>query len=421
LNNGEAIRDIKGIAEGTFDNTSIALSRLKAQSHTLEGLREKLADVPNHIRGLQELQLKANHSVHFVSEQLNTKSETMSSKSSVAHAEIVEMLRDIRLQVQPYVVDNAIPSYASSSSGSIANAGKSITSGCSPIRLSPVNHPGLTPGGKQTSCDEGSYNADSISSQELADRIDRLCSLASKKPGSVTSQEAESVIDDLDYFLDVIGRQDRSSMRFRGTKRKTRDSSHDPRVLPNMTDVAVKRIRRVLAPSQTFNIGKSVARRRTGLAGGMRTQHVASRVYEVQAATIVISHSTKRPQLTAGSAGGQRKAKLDPDGETLSEMFEGTITLQFPKKPHRKKLNVSFHQRVTSWGTSIITPAISFHSMRPMGSEVFNIAAYGDVQELIELLQGADASLSDCDPEGRSLLHVSDTDHGRKTQETHEG
>lgn len=396
----------------------MTLSGLDVQSHTLEQLQEKLAEVPNQIRGSQELQLQATESV---GDQLNTKFEALSSKSSVAYAEIVEMLRDIRLQFQPYVVDNAIPSYASSSSGSIASAGKSITSGRSPIRLSPVNHPGLIPGGKQTSCNKASYNADSISSQELADRIDRLCTLASKKPGLVTSQEAESVIDDLDCILDVIGKQDRCSTRSRGTKRKTRDSSQDPSVLPNMTDVAVKRIRRVLAPSQTFNIGKSVAHRRTGLARGTITQHVASRVYEVQGATIVISHSTKRPQLAARSAGGQTEAKFDPDGETLSEMFGGTITLQCPEKPHRKKLNVSFHQRVTSWGTSMFTPAISFHSMRPMGSEVFNIAAYGDVQELIELLQGVDASLSDCDPEGRSLLHVSDTDHGRKTQETHEG
>jgi len=44
--------------------------------------------------------------------------------------------------------------------------------------------------------------------------------------------------------------------------------------------------------------------------------------------------------------------------------------------------------------------------MIPFNSEIFDIIENEDVHKLTELLNKGAASLTDCDPEGRSLLHV---------------
>jgi hypothetical protein len=50
---------------------------------------------------------------------------------------------------------------------------------------------------------------------------------------------------------------------------------------------------------------------------------------------------------------------------------------------------------------------ITYQAMIPNDSEVFKIAGWGEVKELIELLVKGTASLTDRDEEGRSLLNVS--------------
>jgi hypothetical protein len=51
--------------------------------------------------------------------------------------------------------------------------------------------------------------------------------------------------------------------------------------------------------------------------------------------------------------------------------------------------------------------AITYQAMIPNDSEVFKIASFGEVKELIQLLERSTASLTDRDEEGRSLLNVS--------------
>jgi hypothetical protein len=49
---------------------------------------------------------------------------------------------------------------------------------------------------------------------------------------------------------------------------------------------------------------------------------------------------------------------------------------------------------------------ITYQAMIPDDSEVFEIAGFGKVEDLIKLLRNGDASLTDRDEEGRSILNV---------------
>jgi hypothetical protein len=49
---------------------------------------------------------------------------------------------------------------------------------------------------------------------------------------------------------------------------------------------------------------------------------------------------------------------------------------------------------------------VTYQAMIPNDSEVFKIAGSGTVEDITELLKNGNASLTDHDEEGRSILHV---------------
>jgi hypothetical protein len=54
-----------------------------------------------------------------------------------------------------------------------------------------------------------------------------------------------------------------------------------------------------------------------------------------------------------------------------------------------------------------LTPKITYQAIIPNSSEVFEIVASGNIEELIKALNSCTTSLTVRDEEGRSLLHVS--------------
>jgi hypothetical protein len=388
--------------EGILHTTSTTLAEFGKQNTGLETFRIQTEEWRNRVSSSQQRQTEATRSL---GEHLATKIEAITTMSSRQYDEMIGMLREIQLRSQPPGLDDA-PNPAASLSESSTGASEPTTVRLLPQIVPPLNHPSSVSGDDKGSCHEPAKDMNSILGQELADCIDQLCNLASKKPGLVSSQEAESVINDLDYILSVIEGQDKISISTlkRETKRKTLDTGQDSSATPN-----IKRVRRVLAPSQTIDVGKSVVNPRLGMTRHLTTHQVTTKLYEVQGATITISHCTKRPRLAAGSI---PKDGTDADGKDVIEVFRGTVTLHVPDGLHAKRLNISFNQHVNSLEVYMLTPAVSIHSIKPMGSKVFNIAAKGSIQELMELLQGqgGNASLWDCDPEGRSLLNVSAPD-----------
>ena len=394
---GQQIRGVKGTLESIRD---IASTDLAERRTGFEAFRVQTEEFQNRVSGSQEQQLEEIRSAAAL---LNTKLDALPELSRQLH----EINRRFQ-EIQPYSHPPGSisgPSHAPLTSESTERVCTSTTTECPPQKSSSVDQFRTLPEEDEESRYSPLNDSDSVFNQKLAKCIDNICNLASKEPGLVGFQEAESMIDGLDYILKVFERQDRSSTstQKRGAKRKTEDL--EP---PNMTNVAVKRIRKVLAPSQNINIGQSVAHPWTGLVRGLTTNQGTARLCEIQGATVIISHLTKRPRSVASPVPEDVEDSIDADGEKIIEEFKGTITLHLPNSYHSKKINIAFCQRVTSWGSSILAPAISFHCIIPMNSKVFDVVAEGSVQELLELLQGrgGNATLWDCDPNGRSLLNV---------------
>lgn len=69
------------------------------------------------------------------------------------------------------------------------------------------------------------------------------------------------------------------------------------------------------------------------------------------------------------------------------------------------KTSATVTQNFTCNGYYSLKPTLSYHAMMPFKSEIF-VTETGNLQNLKNLLQEKRASLTDCDPDGRSLLSV---------------
>ena len=61
----------------------------------------------------------------------------------------------------------------------------------------------------------------------------------------------------------------------------------------------------------------------------------------------------------------------------------------------------------SAFSTTLLTPIISFRTIIPLDSKIFEIAKYGTSTDLQMMLSKGEASLTNCDPYGRSLINVS--------------
>ena len=63
-------------------------------------------------------------------------------------------------------------------------------------------------------------------------------------------------------------------------------------------------------------------------------------------------------------------------------------------------------QALTKGNNILSTRILSFRSIVPNTSEIFCIVQYGSIENLQKAINEGTASLTDCDPDGRSLLNV---------------
>jgi hypothetical protein len=73
----------------------------------------------------------------------------------------------------------------------------------------------------------------------------------------------------------------------------------------------------------------------------------------------------------------------------------------------RTKVILNVFQESTSTGSLLSTPILSYRSIIPETSEVFQIVQWGTLRDLQKAFSEGTASVTDCDPDGRSLLNVS--------------
>lgn len=90
----------------------------------------------------------------------------------------------------------------------------------------------------------------------------------------------------------------------------------------------------------------------------------------------------------------------------VPELLEMSFAF-LPKNSQNPWIAVKMQQRMSYEGSFLKKPALSISALLHPGAEVFRLIEKGDLNGLIQLLSLREASLTDRDLEGRSLLSVS--------------
>ena len=126
--------------------------------------------------------------------------------------------------------------------------------------------------------------------------------------------------------------------------------------------------------------------------------------YDLDWATVSVHMKTLKHGRRATS-GVERE--MSEDSEDIGHTFTAKVELLPRDAFIPTKFVTSLHFEVGLFGITSLNPLISISSMVPMDSAVFRLIKEGDLAGLLQLFQHGEASLHDCDPEGRSLLTVS--------------
>ena len=130
----------------------------------------------------------------------------------------------------------------------------------------------------------------------------------------------------------------------------------------------------------------------------------------------VCVHTREQSSTILFSHGADPDADEDPTVET----FEARMTFTPAFQPAAKsQMILSVSQTITRRSSISLTPMLSFRCVVPATSVIFDIVRYGSVRELQRILTDGDASLTDCDPDGRSLLNVSTCDQFDSNRTNH--
>jgi len=96
--------------------------------------------------------------------------------------------------------------------------------------------------------------------------------------------------------------------------------------------------------------------------------------------------------------------EVDGGEEGSDEFFSASVMLTPASRQHLGgRVTFRCQQRLNG---GISPTLLSFCAIRPSDSLVFEIAMHGSTEELTQTLADGDASLSDCDEDGRGLLGV---------------
>lgn len=99
--------------------------------------------------------------------------------------------------------------------------------------------------------------------------------------------------------------------------------------------------------------------------------------------------------------------KLSPNQTGVVEQLFLNIAITPPSDACSVPRTVFHLSRETSeYKSTLLTPIISFRRTRPASDDIFQIARHGTSEALQKALSSGQASLSDCDTKGRSLINV---------------
>ena len=235
----------------------------------------------------------------------------------------------------------------------------------------------------------------------------RLCDLKSNILQSCLSSEAFTAIEDLETILDAILRTSHYPNAKESRKSQDHTDEHHSGSEFNLDFdrqcwCATKRFRGLISASQSLEIeGPNSSRLRLSTTEKPSNFIAKGKSYELDGATVSVSFSKctqvrHKPQELPGS-----------HSTSASELFEATISVLPVENPQKTKVSVSIVQQATTRGCKIRNPYVTFWSVVSDESAVLEAVRTGDFSGLIGLLEANEASMTDCDSEGRSLLNVS--------------
>ena len=129
---------------------------------------------------------------------------------------------------------------------------------------------------------------------------------------------------------------------------------------------------------------------------------------------MLIRQQRKRRNIDLGTGTltvSTQKRRKTYAGRDNDEDREFIAKILFKSKATRSVLTISVRQAEKIYGAVTSIPTLFASNVLQNGSEVFKLAANGDLKELKVRLARGEASLHDRDEDGLSLLHVSSTSY----------
>ena len=240
--------------------------------------------------------------------------------------------------------------------------------------------------------------------------IGRLCSLNSKNFQSCLDDKALTAIEGLEAILDAVLKTSLHAGFRESTENGNRIDERQScaKINPDFDTecwYATKRIRGLLSVSQSIETNAAGPKFRRSSASEKPVKSIAkSKSYAVDGCTVSLSFSKR-----AHAEHKLHEPRRRPCTESISELFEATISILPLGNPHSTKVSVSFVQRATRKGCEIRNSCLQFCSVVSEESAALVSVRTGDLAGLIGLLEAGGASMTDCDSEGRSLLNVNST------------
>ncbi|MCJ1269365.1 hypothetical protein MMC22_009257, partial [Lobaria immixta] len=162
-----------------------------------------------------------------------------------------------------------------------------------------------------------------------------------------------------------------------------------------------KRIKSLLTASQSVILNPKASGQNRIQPGDRVKRLTRAEVYESPSGTLSIvsmSHDV------SNSHHHQEDAEAESSCQHTLQKYAGKATFWTRNTAFSYKISATVVQNLTCNGYHSLKPTLSYHAMMPFESEVFVTVQTGNLPTLKHLLQQGKASLTDCDPAGRSLL-----------------
>lgn len=125
-------------------------------------------------------------------------------------------------------------------------------------------------------------------------------------------------------------------------------------------------------------------------------------VYEWSGGTLLIVSTSQKET----SSHNHQDFEEEFNCQHTLQKYAGKATFWTADTTFPYKITATVLQNLTCNGYYSLKPTLSYHAMMPLKSEVFVAVETGNLLNLKNLLKQRRASLTDCDPKGRSLLNV---------------